>query len=200
MTLILKTAPATPLFTLDQIKGHLCLTDDFTESDATITDYGDAVTSYLDGNEGILRRGLITQSYTMIIDCFASAISIPMPPLQSVDEIRYLDSAGVQQILAASTYRVVYTGAVNRRALITLANDQSWPSVDTVIGAIEIDFTCGYGDNWNDIPANTRQLAKMLLASLFETRESQITNGSFSQNPVMQSAMAAARFQEAGPL
>lgn len=199
MTLILKTPPGKPLFTLDQIKAHLCLTDDFTESDAAITDYGDAVTNYLDGNEGVLRRALITQSYTLILNCFAATIYIPMPPLQTIDEIRYLDAAGVQQILDPAVYRVVYAGAVNRRALITLARNKSWPSIDNVIAAVEIDFTCGYGDSWNDIPPNTRQLAKMMLASLFETRESQITNGSFSANPAVQSAMTAARFQEAGP-
>lgn len=198
MTLILKTAPATPLFTLDQIKGHLCLTDDFTESDATITDYGDGVTSYLDGNAGVLGRGLITQTYTMIIDFFSSRISIPLPPLQTVDEIRYLDTAGVQQILDPSIYRVVYAGAVNRRALITLANNKSWPSIDNVIAAIEIDFTCGYGDSWNDIPANTRQLALMLLASQYETREAEIVGTIVAANPAMNRAIAIAKYQEAG--
>lgn len=197
MTLILKTAPLIPLFTLDQIKNHLCLTDDFAESDASITDMGDAVTDYLDGNAGVLGRGLITQTYTMIINFFPDVIKVPLPPLQTVDEIRYLDTAGVQQILAASVYRVVYAGAVNRRAIITIANDQSWPSIDNQIGAVEIDFTCGYGDSWNDIPPNTRQLALLLLGSLFETREAEITGTSFDDNPAAKRAIVLAKYQEA---
>jgi uncharacterized phiE125 gp8 family phage protein len=197
MTLILKTAPTTPLFTLDQIKNHLCLTDDYIIQDANITDYGDAVTDYLDGNDGVLGRGLITQTYTMIINFFPNVIHVPLPPLQTVDEIRYLDTAGVQQILAASIYRVVYAGAVNRRAIITLAKDQSWPSVDIQIGAVEIDFTCGYGDSWNNIPPNTRQLALLLLGSLFETRDAEITGTSFDDNPAAKRAIVLAKFQEA---
>jgi len=197
MTLILKTAPATPLFTLDEIKAHLCLTDDFTASDALITNMGDAVTSYLDGNDGVLGRGLITQTYTMIMNDLFGVIHIPLPPLQTVDEIRYLDTTGAQQVLDASVYRVVYTGAVNRRAIITLANNQSWPSVDHQIGAVEIDFTCGYGDSWNDIPANTTSLALMLLASLFETRETEIKGLSFDENPAFERAIVLAKYQEA---
>ena len=196
MTLILKTAPTTPLFTLDQIKAHLCLTDDFTESDASLTDMGDAVTDYLDGNAGVLGRGLITQTYTMILNFLPSMIFIPLPPLQTVDEIRYLDTAGTQQILDPSIYRVVYAGAVNRKALLTLANNQSWPSIDTQIGAVEIDFTCGYGDSWNDIPANTRSLAQMLLGSLFETREAEIKTASFDNNPAVSRAITLAKFPE----
>ncbi len=197
MTLILKTPPAIPLFTLDQIKNHLCLTDDFNESDALVSDMGDAVTDYLDGNDGILGRGLITQVYTLIINFFPCVIHIPLPPLQSVDEIRYLDTSGTQQILDPSIYRVVYTGAVNRRAIITLANNQTWPTTDTQIGAVEIDFTCGYGDSWNDIPPNTRSLAKMLLASLFETRETEIKGTSFDDNPAFNRAITLAKYQEA---
>lgn len=197
MTLILKTPSATPLFTLDQIKNHLCLTDDFAESDASITDMGDAVTDYLDGNDGVLGRGLITQTYTMIINFFPGVIHVPLPPLQTVDEIRYLDTAGDQQILASSVYRVVYAGAVNRKAIITLANNQSWPSTDTQIAAVEIDFTCGYGDSWNDIPPNTRQLALLLLGSLFETREAEITGTTFDDNPAAKRAIFLAKFPEA---
>lgn len=197
MTLILKTAPAIPLFTLDQIKSHLCLTDDFTASDALVSDMSDAVTDYLDGNNGVLGRGLITQTYTMIIDFFPHVIHVPLPPLQTVDEIRFLDTTGVQQILDASIYRVVYAGAVNRRAIITLANNQSWPSVDHQIGAVEIDFTCGYGDSWNDIPHNTRNLAMMLVASLFETRETEIKGTSFDDNPAFNRGITLAKYQEA---
>lgn len=197
MTLIIKTEPVNPLFTQDQIKSHLCLTDDFTDTDATVSDYGDAVTSYLDGGDGVLGRGLITQTWTLIRNTFANNMSIPLPPLQTVDEIRFLDTAGVQQILDPTIYRVVYAGARNRRALVTLAENQSYPAIDHVLGAIEIDFTCGYGDSWNDIPANTRQLALMLLASLFERRDAEIVGTIVAINPAVERAINIAAYQEA---
>lgn len=198
-TLILKTAPVNPLFTLDQIKAHLCITDDLTETDAQITDLGDAVESYLDGNDGVLNRGLITQSWTLIRTGLRALMSLPLPPLQSVDEIRYLDNQGVQQILSASLYRVVYTGAVNRRAIIVIADNETYPSTDSQIGNVEIDFTCGYGDSWNDIPPNARQLALLLLASFYELRETEIVGTIVADNPSFTRAMSAARYHEATP-
>jgi len=197
-TLIIKTAPVNPLFTIDQIKAHLCLTDDLTETDAQINDMGDAVESYLDGNDGVLNRGLITQTWTLIRTGLSFVMSLPLPPLQSVDEIRYLDNEGVQQILSASLYRVVYTGAVNRRAIIVIADDASYPSTDTQIGNVEIDFTCGYGDSWNDVPPNTRQLALQLLASYYENREAELENA-LTSNQATKRAMSIARYHEATP-
>lgn len=195
MTLILKTAPANPIFTLDQIKAHLCLTDDNTLSDAMLCDIGAAVENYLDGADGVLGRALIQQSWTLHLNSFPSMIKLPLPPLITVDEIRYRDTSGTTQILSSAEYRVVFAGATNRRAGIYPVD--CWPSVEFVPDSIEVDFTCGYGISWNDVPQNTRQLSLMLLASMYENREAEITGTIIAANPATSRAISAAKFSEA---
>ena len=57
----------------------------------------------IDGAHGWLGRALISQSWTLWLDHFPRTIRVPLPPLQSVDAIRYDDADGVSQTLAPRT-------------------------------------------------------------------------------------------------
>lgn len=79
-------------------------------------------------------------------------IVIPLPPLQSVTSVKYLDTDGVQQTLDPATY-VVQKGEPSH---IVLANGATWPSVLLMPEAVTIRFVAGYGDNEADVPQPIR--------------------------------------------
>lgn len=126
--------------------------------------------------EGFLRRPLITQVWRLLIDQFPRTIDLPLPPLQSVDTIKYIATDGVQTLLPSSEYKVspVPTTARKqkpRRSRIRPAFGFAWPSTQHETDAVEVEFTCGYGDDGEDIPAVILHGMKMVGAELYIQRK-----------------------------
>lgn len=94
-------------------------------------------------------------------------ILIPLAPLISIDSIKYLDTAGVQQTLSNSVYKI---DSVSEPARVLPAFGQSWPTTRQEINAVEVTFTCGYTVN-NPIPEGIKSWMKIRLATLYENRE-----------------------------
>lgn len=130
--------------------------------------------------EAHLQRALITTEYTMLLDSFPAdiifvpnlsyhdydpAVRLPRSPVQSVDEIRYIDDQGTQQTLAASKYRVDTKSLVSR---ITAAYAETWPTTRPVMNAVEIDFTAGYGDTAADVPQAIRHAILILVNTWYD--------------------------------
>ncbi len=121
------------------------------------------------------RRAYITQTITGKLDRFANPpfhfrnmIILPNPDLQTVSSVKYIDIAGVQQTLDASVYDVDTTSTPGR---ITLAYNQSWPSIRGEHHAVEIIFVTGYGDAATDVPDRIIAAIKLMAAHLYENRE-----------------------------
>ena len=136
--LYLSSAPAVEPMTVDVAKSHCRVSDD-TEN-ALILTYLKA--SRLDA-EAFLGRGLITQTWKLVLDDFAETIWLPMAaPLQSVSSITYYDSNGTSQTLSSSVY-TVHTASEPGR--VTLAVNQAWPSVQCERGsAVTITYVVGW--------------------------------------------------------
>ena len=95
-------------------------------------------------------------------------LKIPLPPLQSITSITYLDSAGVSQILAPTAYRV---DAVSSPGRVTPAYGTSWPDTYPVSNAVVIRFVAGYGDAAANVPQKIRQWIMAMVGSMNENRE-----------------------------
>lgn len=67
-------------------------------------------------------------------------IVLPMPPLQTVDSIKYYDAMGVFQTLAPAAYLV---DSMSQPARITPAYGTTWPATLNRANAVEITFTAG---------------------------------------------------------
>lgn len=96
-------------------------------------------------------RQLLTASYRLTIDQFpysAGRISLPLPPCQSVQSIKYYDSEGVHQTLATSVYKLL---ADREPAEICLKYGQSWPTVYDEPDAVEIAYTAGVADTVSEL-------------------------------------------------
>jgi uncharacterized phiE125 gp8 family phage protein len=131
-----------------------------------------------DGKDGWFGRALLTQTWDLLLprfpwewdepvrDCLYG-IRVPLPPLQSVTSISYVDSDGAPQTLASSEY-VVDTKAEPGR--VVPAYGKSWPSTRETVNAVTVRFVAGYGAA-SAVPKDIRDWLKQAVAYLFERRE-----------------------------
>jgi uncharacterized phiE125 gp8 family phage protein len=111
----------------------------------------------------------VTQSWELTLDEFPiAAIDVPLPPLQSVQSIKYVDTAGVLQTLAAENYQVFITGLYG---LVTPAYGASWPEAREQREAVTVAFTAGYG-NAAAVPQAIKQWILLQVGHWHANRES----------------------------
>lgn len=191
------TAPAAPVFTLEQAREHLRvdLIDPVAEGpdDALIVDFVAAATDEIDGRDGWLGRSLITQTWRLYLDGFPpSRIGLPLPPLQSVDSIKYLDGEGTQITLSPSAYRV---GPFKDPGYVEPAFNTAWPATLPVGDSVEITFTAGYGATGADVPQVIRQYLRHRVGQFYEHREAIIAGTIISEVPHVRSSLESIRYR-----
>jgi hypothetical protein len=90
-------------------------------------------------------------------------IVIPLPPLQSVTSIKYIDTDGAEQTADPATY-LLKKGTPSH---IVLASGATWPSVNpTISGSVTIRFVAGYGDEGRDVPETIRTAIALQVSHL----------------------------------
>lgn len=161
-------APSVAPITLAEAKAQCRV--DHADEDALITSLIAAMTERLDGRFGYLGRCLITQSWEYRVHGFPSCgvICLPMPPLQSVSGVTYVDDAGVVQTLAADQYVVdtaTFEGQIRR------AYDVVWPVTRLEAYAVRVAFVAGFGDA-EDVPAPIKTAMLMMIQHLYDNRGS----------------------------
>ena len=178
--LTVTSEPSEEPVTTSEAKQHLRVdtSDDDTYIDGLITAARQHVEQYLS-------RALVTTEYTMTLDHFSpyiawwpvsmysSTIYLPRAPVQSVDEIRYIDDGGTQQTLASSRYRVDKTSLVAR---VTPAYAETWPTTRPVTNAVEIDFTAGYGAA-TEVPKAIKQAILLLVGTMYDPVRADVVVG-----------------------
>lgn len=171
MSLKVVTAPKEEPLSIAEARSHLRIPEDDRDEDVDVDATMRAAREQV---ETVLGQTLITTTWELRIDSFADEIHLPRPPVQSITEIRYLDSAGVEQVLSASVYELTSSGQNLRRPTIRLRYGQSWPTVRGDREGIRIKYVAGYGDA-RQVPQRFRQALKLLLGHYFENREAVIT-------------------------
>ena len=152
-------APVATPVSLTEAKAH-CRVDG-TDDDVTLQIYLDAAVAHLDGPEGILGRCLVTQTWDYKFDAFDGDIVVPLPDLQSVTSVTYVDSAGVMQTVSASDYTV---------AGQRIAHDTLWPVAGDVPNAVTVRFVAGYGLAAS-VPAAIKAAILLYVGDLYANRE-----------------------------
>ena len=179
MPMQLITPPAAEPVSLAEAKLHLRV--DFDEDDALIQAL---ISAARQAAEMLTQRQLVTARWRFVLDSFPGpslmgvpagqtftlpghAILIPKSPLQSVVEIRYLDMAGVSQVMPSAHYTV---DKACEPARITPVFGQIWPVALPQIGAVSVTFDAGYGSA-ADVPEGLKSWIKLRLGSLYAHRE-----------------------------
>lgn len=161
---VVTPAAAEPI-TLSDAKAHLRV--DHNDEDTLIDGLIAAARRYA---EGYTRRALAAQVVDVFYDGFpaCSPFDLPMPPVQSIDEVAYMaPSDDEETTLEADTY-VVDTDA--QPARVGLAASASWPATDDRIKTVRIRLTVGPGEG-EGIPETIRQAMLLLIGHWYENRE-----------------------------
>lgn len=146
---------------LAEMKLHLRV--DHSDDDDIIAQMMLAATAWA---ENFQNRTYINRERTLALDEFASEITIPYPPLISVDSVAYIDTDGVEQTLAAAYYRVDTAAEPGR---ITEAYGYNWPLIRHCTGAVTITYTAGYGEA-ADVPEDIKAAVKLIVGHLYAGR------------------------------
>jgi uncharacterized phiE125 gp8 family phage protein len=157
-------AAAEAVVSVEIAKQFLRVTDD--AEDELIADLVSSATHYA---QEALGQQFVTASYTGYLNAFPAApyIEVDYPPLQSVENVKYLDTSGTEQTLSASYYDV---DIVRKPGRINLAYGCDWPSTYSAPNAVWVEFTCGYGDTAADVPENITLAVKTLLHEYYRNR------------------------------
>lgn len=161
--LTLVTAPAAIAVSFEEAVNHLRID----EMEKLVENLIAVATKHLDGRDGWLGRALVTQTWDLTLDAFPDCIRVPLPPLQQVTSITYVDSNGASQTLAAENYTV----SPREPALIYPAYGTSWPSTRCQRDAVTVRFTAGYGDAASDVPLPIRHALLLIIGHFYEHRE-----------------------------
>lgn len=104
---------------------------------------------------------------------------LPYPPLVTVGHIKYYDTSNVQQTWSASNYHV--NKYINQKGFVEVKNNIDLPDVYDRGDAIEIRFTCGYGDDGASsdgaasVPEAIKQAVLLIIGKMYELREDSVS-------------------------
>lgn len=134
--------------------------------------------------EAYLRCRLITQTVRLTLDSFpigCYGIPLHIGPIQSVEQVFYLDSSGAEMTLPPERYTLSVSQQPNR---LFPAYGTTWPTTLLYPDAAKIDLVVGYGDARTDIPADILQAMRLDVAHMFQSREAVMLNGSAQELPL----------------
>lgn len=181
MALKISSAPSVEPVSSAEARAHLRV--DTSDDDTLIGNLIKAAREYA---EQVTRRALVTQTWELTLDEFPGEdeIEIPLPPLQSVTNVKYYDEDGVTVTTMSSADYVVDT--YNEPGKIVLTSGSTWPS-DTLREAngVIIKFVAGYGDAGANVPQAIRQAILLIVGHLYENRENEAVMQGTLQNVSM---------------
>lgn len=165
MGLTLVAGPEDEPLTTSEAKTHLRV--DHSTDDTYI---GSLITAARQAAENFTRRVFIAQTWDLTLDAFPCSsdhpIYVPLPTLQSVTYVRYVDTDGVTQTWSSSNYTV---DIKNEPGRIIPAYGQTWPTTRDQINAVTVRFIAGYGTG--QIPKALKQAMLLLIGHYYERRE-----------------------------
>lgn len=171
------TGRVTPAVPLSDAKTFLRV--DGTSEDSLILSLIEGAT---DTMERLCRRSMIYQTYRLKLDCFpCGPIELPRSPVVSVaasgsytyamPRIRYYSSVAVQTTLTVDTDYLL--DLENNPPSLHTPPFGLWPNTQPGRAkAVEVDFVAGYGSDHTAVPAMLRQGILILVAAMYENRES----------------------------
>lgn len=152
---------------LDDAKRHLRVTS--TLDDGYI---GGLITAARKYAERRTRRAFITQTWAIKLERFpdsSSSLYLPVPPLQSITSITYVDQDGATQTWSSGSYKALTSHLPGR---VVLEYGEVWPtSLRDDPEAVVITFVAGYGDAATDVPQEIKQAILLMVGHWYANRE-----------------------------
>ena len=121
-------------------------------------------------SETFTGRAFCTQTVEYRLDRWPSgrAIYLPVPPVQTINSVVYLDADGNPETLTAGTDYIADTDSPLAR--VVLPKSKSWPTAQMYeVNPIIIQFETGVAAA--DVPASVKAAMKLIVGSWYENRE-----------------------------
>lgn len=182
MPLIRVSEPAAEPVSIQEAKNHLRVDSDMTSDDALIGLFISAARIYA---ENYTARSFIRQKWRLILDSFPGPSLVGVPagvpyslpghavllergPFISLDSIEYTGMNSKPYVMPGTDYKAELSGGIGR---ITPIFGKIWPIPLPQIGSVIINYTAGYGDAPDDVPAGIRQWILVRINGMYENRE-----------------------------
>ncbi|MDN5567922.1 MAG: hypothetical protein L0G27_04085 [Paracoccus sp. (in: a-proteobacteria)] len=169
MMLIEETAPAAEALPVAALRGYLRLASGFDGPDdaaetAALTGFLRAAIATIEARTG---KVLLKRRFRMQLDDWRDRLgqSLPLAPVHAVERIEIDDGAGTVTALAAEGWRLVPDG---QRPVI-LPTGVVLPHVPRR-GSVTVTFTAGFGDIWDQVPADLAHAVILLAAKYYDDR------------------------------
>lgn len=177
------TPPAEEPVALEAVKLHLRVDGDDEDDliSALITSSREHVEKYC----GI---ALITQTVQLTIDAFIPVIRLPRSPVADVTRISYVNGVGEDVTVEAEDNTLWRFSQASMQAVISPFFGSSWPCTANVPGAVQIQYTAGYGAA-TSVPQAIKQALLLLVGHWYKTREA--AGEQLSEPPFAVSALLA---------
>ncbi len=138
--------------------------------------------------EMFTRRRLITQKVQLRRSGLGGVVELPVGPVQAIEEVTYLDTAGASQVLAADQYRLDRSVQPNRMVPAHLV---VWPSILTDVDTVGITLRVGYGDDGWSVPDEFREAILKLVAYWYDAPEAVLSGTIATEMPLGVRALLA---------
>ena len=171
----LVTGPATEPLTYAEVKAFLRLNDDSEQTFVTTL-----ITIARQIVEGQTWRPLISQTWSLQFDKSELTLfisNINKAPIISIDTVSYYDTDNVLQTLSPTLYETDIYGNPARFRL------KSIPSVYDRMGALIVNFVCGY-TNAAAVPQAIKQAMLLIIGHLYENRQDVVTGTQVNEIPM----------------
>jgi len=172
---LIQKQPEDEPLTLEEVKEYLRVDTD--SEDDLITSFIIAARRQV---EARTYRPLITQSWLLSLDFseISDIVEINKFPLQTVDSIKYFDIDGNIQTIDSSKYIVDKNSNPCRVQFTDLPS-----TIKNQINAMQIKFTCGYGDLASDVPDDIKLAMKFIIGHYYENRQDVVTGTQVNEIP-----------------
>jgi len=135
------------------------------------TDIGSLIATARMQVEDYTSHALVTQTWELVLDGFPTGgIKIPVPPLQSVASIKYIDTDGVEQTLDTLLYAV---DSDSIPALVVPAYGETWPATRDEINAVRVRYVAGFGAK-ADVPEDIKTCIKSIVGATYDNSQGMI--------------------------
>ena len=124
-----------------------------------------------------LQRSLVPTRYRLTVDSFPEAIELLLPPVTSVESVKFIDINGDQQTLDPQDY---FLDSVSEPGYLVPSNSRAWPATQDRINAVEVEYTAGYPAG--TVPTPIQQWILLAIGDLYEQRARSAEKPAVPQN------------------
>lgn len=171
--------PTEPLYEESDAEILSALRVDLTDDQAESVNIKQSIAGAVGFVETYLRKRLLTQVVEVTLDGFPRGhIESPLPLVQSIEAINYIDQSGDTLTLSAENYRPLKSGH------IMCVSSTGWPATIAQPEAVTVRLTVGYGETRDSVPDDILTAVRMMAAHLFENAEATVIDVSADTLPL----------------